>query len=316
MPLPSDQKLVTLSEDIIAQFDTIFGLHPGFRPVHAHGIILTGSFTASADAATLSNAPHFMQPSMLITIRFSSSTGIPLVPNNDPNANPRGFAVRFHLGKHVHTDIIGHSTLSFPTCTGAEFLEFFRALASSGPSTASPTPIEAFLGSHPAALAFVQTPKPPPTSFAREGYFSLHAIKFINGKGAICFGHYSIVPDAGIEHLDENAVKPITPSFLFDELPQCIAHRPISFQLHVQLANEGDTVDDVTVHWPEDRTVINLGKLTLNAVVADNDREQKHIIFDPIPRIQGIEPSDDPLLELRAATYLISGRRRRAAPGT
>ena len=316
MPLPSDQKLVTLSEDLIAQFDTIFGLHPGFRPAHARGILLTGSFTASADAATLSNAPHFTQPSTPITVRFSSSTGIPLVPDNDPNANPRGFAVRFHLGEHVHTDIIGHSTPSFPTRTGAEFLEFFRALASSGPSVASPTPIEAFLGSHPAALAFVQTPKPPPTSFAREGYFGLHAIKFINGKGAIRFGRYSIVPDAGVEHLDEDAVKSKTPSFLFDELPQRIAHGPISFQLHVQLANEGDTVDDVTVHWPEDRTVINLGKLTLNTVVADNDREQKHIIFDPIPRIQGIEPSDDPLLELRAATYLISGRRRRAAPGT
>ena len=47
--------------------------------------------------------------------------------------------------------------------------------------------------------------------------------------------------------------------------------------------------------------------------MADNASEEKHIIFDPIPRIDGIEPSGDPLLELRAAVYLISGRRRRAA---
>ena len=45
-------------------------------------------------------------------------------------------------------------------------------------------------------------------------------------------------------------------------------------------------------------------------------REQKKIIFDPIPRVDGIEPSDDPLLELRAAIYLLSGRRRRQAPET
>jgi catalase len=45
----------------------------------------------------------------------------------------------------------------------------------------------------------------------------------------------------------------------------------------------------------------------------NNDKEQKYIIMDPIPRVQGIEPSDDPLLELRAALYLISGRQRRAA---
>jgi catalase len=51
----------------------------------------------------------------------------------------------------------------------------------------------------------------------------------------------------------------------------------------------------------------------LTALVADNAHEQKQIIFDPIPRVEGIEPSDDPLLELRAAIYLLSGRRRRAA---
>jgi len=41
-----------------------------------------------------------------------------------------------------------------------------------------------------------------------------------------------------------------------------------------------------------------------------------YLIFnegDPIPRVDGIEASADPLLELRAAVYLISGRRRRAA---
>jgi hypothetical protein len=45
----------------------------------------------------------------------------------------------------------------------------------------------------------------------------------------------------------------------------------------------------------------------------DDAAQQKHIIFDPIPRLAGIEPSDDPLLDLRAAVYLISGRKRRAA---
>jgi catalase len=49
-------------------------------------------------------------------------------------------------------------------------------------------------------------------------------------------------------------------------------------------------------------------------LVPDNYREQKRIIFDPIPRVDGIEPSADPLLELRAAIYLLSGRRRRRAP--
>jgi catalase len=43
------------------------------------------------------------------------------------------------------------------------------------------------------------------------------------------------------------------------------------------------------------------------------DPEMRKIIFDPIPRVEGIDPSDDPLFEVRAALYLLSGRRRRSA---
>src|SRR6266487_1941596 len=41
MPLPSDEKLIQLGNDLIEQFDTIFGLHPGFRPAHAKAVLLT-----------------------------------------------------------------------------------------------------------------------------------------------------------------------------------------------------------------------------------------------------------------------------------
>ena len=51
MPLPSDEKLIALSQDLLKQFDTIFGLHPGFRPAHARGVMLTGTFTPSSDGA-------------------------------------------------------------------------------------------------------------------------------------------------------------------------------------------------------------------------------------------------------------------------
>jgi len=74
-----------------------------------------------------------------------------------------------------------------------------------------------------------------------------------------------------------------------------------------------DVVDDATVHWPEDRPVVELGRIALDKLMEDSAAAQKQIIFDPIPRVDGIEPSEDPLLELRAAVYLISGRRRRAA---
>ena len=314
MPLPSDQKLIQLANDLLAQFDAIFGLHPGLRPAHAKGVLLTGAFTPSAEAVSLTRAPHASRESTPVTVRFSDSTGLPLIPDNDPKANPRGLAIRFHLADRVHTDIVAHSTDGFPTRTGQEFLEFLRAAAASDPSKPSPSPIEAFLGTHPAALAFVQAPKPSPASFAQEAYFGVTALRFINQAGASRYGRYRISPEAGIQHLDEAAAKGKDADYLFRELAHRVAAGPVRFQIGVQIAGERDIVDDATVHWPEDRPLIPFGAVTLNAQVPDNVPQQKYIIFDPIPRLDGIEPSDDPLLELRAAVYLLSGRRRRQAP--
>jgi len=316
MPLPSDEKLIALSQDLLKQFDTIFGLHPGFRPAHARGVMLTGTFTPSSEARSLTRAPHITRNSTPVTVRFSSSTGLPQIPDNDPNGNPRGLAIRFHLAEHEHTDIVSHSTDGFPTRTGQEFLEFLRAAASSDPSKPSPSPIEVFLGSHPKALTFVQTPKPFPSSLARESYFGVTALRFTNQDGVSRYGRYRIKPDAGIEHLDDATAKIRGANYLFDELTERIARGPIGFQVLVQVANDNDIVDDATVHWPEERPLINLGRVLLTNPVLDNTGEHEKIIFDPIPRVDGIEPSADPLLELRAAIYLLSGRRRRQAAPT
>src|ERR1700736_534019 len=192
MPLPTDEKLIALSQELLKQFDAIFGLQPGFRPAHAKGTLLSGSFTPSSNAASLTRAPHIQRKSTPVTARLSNSTGLPLVPDNDANANPRGLAIRFHLAEHVHTDIVSHSTDGFPTRTGEEFLEFLKALAASGPDVPSPKPIEEFLGSHPAALAFVQTPKPSPSSYANETYFGVTAMRFINKEEVSRYGRYRI----------------------------------------------------------------------------------------------------------------------------
>src|SRR5712691_12683315 len=188
MPLPSDEKIVQLANDLLAQLDAIFGLHPGFRPAHAKGIMLSGTFSPSPEAVSLTRAPHLARSSTPVTVRFSNGTGLPLIPDNAPDANPRGLAVRFHLADHVHTDIVSHSTDGFPVRTGQEFLDLLRAAASGDPS--------AFVATHPAALAFTQTPKPSPASFATENYFGVIAFRFIIQTGLRRYGRYRIVPGA------------------------------------------------------------------------------------------------------------------------
>ena len=313
MPLPSDDRVVALAQDLLAQFDQIFGLHPGYRPAHAKGLMLTGSFKPAVGAQKLTKAPHAVRESTPVTARFSNSTGLPQVPDNVADANPRGLAIRFNLAEHVHTDIVSHSTDGFPTKDGYEFLEFLRAAAASGADVPSPKPVEQFLGTHPAALAFVQAPKPFPSSLARQTYFAVTAFEFTNADGETRYGRYRIVPVEGNQYLTDEQVAVIPANYHYDELAERVAKEPVAFKILVQAAEPGDTVDDATAHWPESRELVEFGRLELTEVITDTLAQQKHIIFDPSPRVEGIEPSADPLLELRAAIYLLSGRRRRAA---
>ena len=314
MPLPTDEKIVALSNQILQKFEVLFGAHPGFRPAHAKGIMLQGIFTPTAEAAALSRAPHFNRPSTSATVRFSNSTGIPVIPDNDANADPRGFAVRFHLAERVHTDIVAHSTNGFPARTGQDFLDLLTALSLTDLTHIPGSPLEKYLGTHPAALAFVQTPKPPPSSFARESYYGLAAMKFLNKDGIGRYGRYRILPVAGEDHLDSVAVAAKPSNYLFEEIEHRVANEPVKFKVVAQLAEDGDEINDVTIQWPEGRKLLELGQLSFTEPILDQAHEQKQIIFDPIPRVDGIDPSDDPLLELRAAVYLLSGRRRRSAP--
>jgi len=236
-----------------------------------------------------------------------------MIPDNIPDANPRGCAIRFHLAEHSHTDIVAHSVDAFPARTAEEFLEFLNGLITTDPAGPHPNAIEQFLGAHPAAMAFVQTPKPIPASFAKESFFAVSSFKFTNAQGLGRYGRYRILPVAGNEYLDEATATAQTPNFLIDEIKERVTKGPIKFRIVVQLAKEGDAVDDATVRWPEDRPQLTFGEISLTGITPNNAGQQQQIIFDPIPRVEGIEASADPLFEPRANIYLMSGRQRRAA---
>src|SRR3982751_1764919 len=124
MPLPQDERIVSLANDLLQQFDILFGLHPGFRAAHGKGVMLPGTFTPTQGAERLTKAPHVTRASTPVVVRFSNSTGLPAIPDNVPDANPRGLAVRFMLADHVHTDIVSHSTDGFGHVTGTSSCSF------------------------------------------------------------------------------------------------------------------------------------------------------------------------------------------------
>ena len=81
------------------------------------------------------------------------------------------------------------------------------------------------------------------------------------------------------------------------------------------MAEPGDEVADASVPWPDSRPEIPFGTVTLTARVDDQAPERRRMIFDAVPRVDGIEAAGDPLTDVRADIYLLSVRRRRAVFG-
>ena len=127
-------------EKLVDILSTIFGSHPGYRAIHAKGVVCEGTFTPSVAATSVSRAKHFQGGSVPVTVRFSDTTGIATIPDADPNANPRGLGLKFNLPDGTETDIVAHSYNGFPVSNAEQFLEFLTALATSGPTFLSPRP--------------------------------------------------------------------------------------------------------------------------------------------------------------------------------
>lgn len=302
----------TTPAQLIDAINAVFGKQTDNRAVHAKGVVLEGKFTPSADAATLSKAPHLQGTAVPITVRFSDFAGVPAIPDTDPNASPRGIAVKFHLPDGSDTDLVAHSYNGFPTATATEFRDLFLALAASGKDAPKPTPLDKFLEAHPIAKTFLTSEKPAPVSFGTLPYFAVNSFKFTNAKGDETFIRYQIVPEAGAQYLTKEQLAAAGPNYLVDEIRTRVAGGPVRFKLLAQVAEKGDKIDDPSIAWPESRKTVELGEIEIDKVDADSDATQRALLFLENAVPAGIAPAD-PMIDIRAQAYAISFARRHAA---
>jgi catalase len=295
---------------IVDQFNTLFGKHPHTRANHATGAVFEGTFTPAPGADALSSALFLTGAPTPVTVRFSDGGGIPDVADTDASTGGiRGMAVKFHLSDGGETDLVMISENGFPVATGEDFLALLRAVGESGPDAPKPTPIEQFLGAHPAALAFATAPKPVPVSFGTLPYFGVNAFQFTNAAGETRFGRWRVVPEAGEAFVSDAEAAAREPHALADTLRSAVATTPVKFRLQVQLAEEGDPTGDATKVWPDDRRLVDLGEIAVTKAL-DTAAIENELLFLPTSLTEGIDLSDDPLVELRTEAYAESFGRR------
>jgi catalase len=217
-------------------------------------------------------------------------------------------AIKFHLPGGSDTDMVINSLKFFPVSNGAEFRDLLLALAASPPGAPKPTKFEQFVASHPrvpAAFATVATPD----SFADEQYYGIDAFVLVDKAGKKQAVRYQMVPEH-VVHLSAADAGKKSPDFLMDELAQRLKREPVTFHLKAQLAEPGDSTSDPSQPWPEERKIVDLGILTIDKAVANSAEAQKSLVFLPGQLTDGIEQSDDPLIDVRNGAYAVSFSRR------
>jgi catalase len=307
--VPAVAQEASTAEQTIDVMNTLFGKHPGARANHAKGVVAEGSFTPSAEAARISKASLFKGPAVPVTIRFSDATGVPTIPDGSANANPHGMALKFKLSDGSEMDVVTNALKYFPVATGEEFRDLLKAVADSGPNAAHPTALERFASAHPAAATAGGTAKTP-SSLARQTYNGVNAFIFVDAAGKRQPFRFRIEPAQGEEILSTEEAAKRDSNYLMAEIGPRIAKEPAKFRLLAQLAEPGDPTNDATKPWPDDRKTVDLGTLTVSKAVPDSAEAEKALLFMPNNLTDGIEVSDDPLIDARVQAYAVSFSRR------
>src|ERR671926_1955618 len=124
------------------------GRYEGHRAAHAKGVVLTGTFTPTAEAPRLTRAAHFAGDPSRVTVRFSNGGANP--ESNDAGVGDgRGMATKFYLPDGSTTDIVALSLPVFFVRNADEFLEFTLARAQSFDEVGK------FIAAHPATAEAV-----------------------------------------------------------------------------------------------------------------------------------------------------------------
>jgi catalase len=301
---------ITLTpQEAVDAANQVFGRHPGSRALHAKGILCRGTFTATPAAGRLTRAVHMRGEPVPARIRVSNGSGNPGSADYAPDV--RGLAVKLELADGTKTDIVAQSLPWFAFDQPRGFIEFMLAQRR-GPAMAWRFP--AYLLRHPRMIGALRVNLPalaPPEGYTTLRYYGIHAFRLTAADGSSRFVRYEWAPQAGDRRLSGREAKARGRNYLQQELRERLAEGPARFKLELQIADPGDPVDDPSQRWPAERERVEAG--TLEILEIDEAGDENQLVFDPANVADGIEMSNDPVLQFRPRAYSESASRRMQA---
>jgi len=291
-------------------FETVDGVHSGFRRNHAKGVGVTGYFESNGQGARLSRAQVFRPGRASVIGRFSLGGGQPYLADSPDVVRGLGLQFTSPDGELWRTAMLNLPV--FPVRTPEAFYE--RLLASKpDPATGKPDPAKmpAFLERHPETVEALKIIKSHPVSsgFSNSTFYGLNAFQFTSAAGDSTPVRWVLTPEQPFVAASA-APPPPDKNYLFNALIAQIHHQPLRWHLIVIVGRSGDPTHDATVPWPTEREQVDVGTLVLDRVESEETSAATDINFDPLVLPAGIAPSDDPLLSARSAVYMRSFTRR------
>lgn len=299
------------ADQVVAAIEGTFGVTPGERRNHTKGTCAIGEFTGGKDAARYTRSALFSGKPVPVVARFSLAGGNPKTP--DTAKNPRGMALEFKLpdGQLHHITML--NTPVFGAASPQSFLDLTLAQRPD-PTTGKPDPekMKAFKASHPDNLAQAQflASNNPPVSYANSSYFGIHTFKFIDRENKTTLVRWQFVPQDGEKRLSDDELKSAAPGFLEQALISRVQQGQVRWDMVVSIGEAGDSEDNPTLAWPEERKKVKVGTLTINAAMPQKDAVCEPINFDPLIMADGIAPTNDPVLQFRSPAYATSFAKR------
>jgi len=123
---------------------------------------------------------------------------------------------------------------------------------------------------------------------------------------------WSIIPAAEPVPVSPEELAKRGPNFLEEEIAERIKQGPLRWTMAVTVANPGDPTADPTKAWPDDRRKIEVGTLTVQAIIPEPDGPCRDVNYDPTVLPNGMATSDDPFPAARSSAYRVSFDRRAA----
>ncbi len=294
---------------IVERIHGVLGHYPGYRTLHADGRLYKGHFQAYDIARQYTRAVHLQGQELPVSVRFSKGGGNPHAFFN----STVGMATRFYLEDGRVTNLVMLSQKLFFANTIEQFVDLVNSAQpvapGAGPNKAG---LDAFLALNPNVMNVfkMRASAKAPISFGNTEFHAVHVFRYLNATGDLHHVRCHWIPVDGAKGQDAEVLAHQSVDVLFLELNARLKTSPVEFELELEIGQPGDPLNDATALWPEDRERVRVGRLRVTGPTSEEEIGDRLMNHDPTMLVDGIEATDDPILQIRRGVYEASAAQR------